>query len=753
MVEKRSKNFLAIVILAIAFAYRFFLLTMNTYPPGADIGLHESVINSISLGKTNFFWNAYHMGGGLSVTNPGYHIFTAFIISMTGLPDYLSQALVASFFSAFLVLVAFLIVRQIWSELAGFIVAILVTFSASDIIMLSWAGYPNIVTLALIPIVFYLFLQPSKISLTSYLAAASILISAIFLTHVFSALVFVTITVFAIAISAVFYKRTGITKKQALYWLMPIAAGFMLVSPYLINIVPIYFGSQGTIIGSGSETSQAVLETRLASLEIISLSLIAIFMFFVFSKYKDKKFPSITTILFASWLLVPTLATQSYLFNVYLDYQRFLYFLAFPAIVCIALIIASLPNALSRATQILRNSGKLKSNFKPTFKISKTAVTAILLSILIILVLLTPLFSLPNTGVSQANYFQVMNPTEYQAIQWVKANTTVGSVLVADAEFGWWLSGFGQRPTLSAVDPQYLILNHEIGPANVATNLLAADYIVNNGLIDVEQTGAYANGNIQQVLAVLNSSYVHSPVFTLNDSQISLLYRKNNLPQELNLTTFTQTRTTVQTNADEASFIVTRENQLLTIIEEITIYKGVSFAQISFSLHSNSECVNFDWLQLPFQARGFPVQYGNSIGIIDNMLHEVNQIVFPQGELGNDVIMQQNPDSYQLTYNLQGNNTSTISFFVGLSQFKPENENDQTSYWNSLIENGSSNYLEKISNSPLNCFDYQAAIQQYDISYIVLRNFDSIARFSDDPMFALVFKNDQVTIFKVIKTS
>lgn len=117
MVQEKSKHLLLLAILALAFTYRFFLLTMNTFPPGADIGLHESIIKSITSGKTNFFWNNYHMGGGLSVTNPGYHIFTAFMINMTGLPDYLAQALVASFFSAFIVVCAFLIVRQIWGDL------------------------------------------------------------------------------------------------------------------------------------------------------------------------------------------------------------------------------------------------------------------------------------------------------------------------------------------------------------------------------------------------------------------------------------------------------------------------------------------------------------------------------------------------------------------------------------------------------------------------------------------------------------
>ncbi len=751
MVEKSRKNLFLFIILAIAFVYRFFLVTMNTYPPGADIGLHQSVIASITSAKPSFFWNYYQMGGGLSATNPGYHIFAAFMISMTELPDYLAQALVASFFSAFLVLCSFLIVRQVWSELAGFVVAVFATFSAGDIIMLGWAGYPNIVALTLISVVFCLFLQPSKLSSKSYVAVASILVSALFLTHVFSGLIFVGITLLTLFICGVFSKQTGLSKNQAFFWLMPICVGFLLVSPYLINVFPIYFGSQGTIIDAAAKTSQAVLQTRLAPLEIICLSLVPVFLFFVFSKYKKAKFLSVPAILFTSWLLVPALGTQSYLFGVYLDYERFLYFLALPAFICLSLVITSLPNALSWAVQVLQKATKLKINFKPASKVSKKAATTFLIATLVVLVLFTPLFSLPNTGVAQANYFQVMNPSEYKAIQWVKANTSVGSICVADAEFGWWLSGFAQRPTLSAVDPQYLILQHEVGPATVATNLLTADYIVDNGLIEVQQAGAYSKDNTHEVLADLNSSYVHPPVFILNDTQISLLYRENGLPQQLSVAGFTQTSTMVESNVNNASFIVTRENNLLKITEQITVYKGVGFAQISFAFQSNDSSVNFDWLQLPFQARGFPDQSGNSIGIIDNVLHEVNQIVFPSGELGNNVIMEQNSNSYQLSYNLQGNATSTISFFVGLCQFNVQADINQTN-WNNLIDNNSKKYLDKTSNQPLNYFDYQTAIKDWKISYIAIRDLKQIPRFSDDPMFTLVFKNDQAAVFKVNKS-
>jgi hypothetical protein len=189
----------------------------------------------------------------------------------------------------------------------------------------------------------------------------------------------------------------------------------------------------------------------------------------------------------------------------------------------------------------------------------------------------------------------------------------------------------------------------------------------------------------------------------------------------------------------------------LNITEEITIFKGVSFAKISFVLQNETDYVNYDWLQLPFQSRGFPLQYANSIAIVDNIIHELSQVVLPEGKLGSDVLMQENPDFYELIYNLQGNSTAEISFFVGLCQFNPDFEN-QVDYWNSLIENNSKSYLDKISDLPLNCFDYQAAIRDWNISYIVIRDFESIPRFSDDPMFALVFKNDQVAIFKIIKS-
>ncbi len=128
--------------------------------------------------------------------------------------------------------------------------------------------------------------------------------------------------------------------------------------------------------------------------------------------------------------------------------------------------------------------------------------------------------------------------------------------------------------------------------------------------------------------------------------------------------------------------------------------------EVSLIMQGNSGAANFDWLQLPFQSRGFPVQYANSIAIVDNTLHVLNQIVFPQSQLGRDVSMQENPNAYELICNLEGNSTAQVNFFVGLSHFNPDYEITQTGYLNNLIQNNTATYRDSVSDLALNCFDY-----------------------------------------------
>ena len=150
----------------------------------------------------------------------------------------------------------------------------------------------------------------------------------------------------------------------------------------------------------------------------------------------------------------------------------------------------------------------------------------------------------------------------------MQENTLDDSVCVAEAEFGWWLSGFGKRPTLSAVDPQYLILQREFEPALVASNLLRANYLVDNGLLQIEQQGTHSNDDAHKIYAIMDDSIIKPLVFSLNDSQISLLYRYNDVPKEIKMGDFAHINTQVVKDGNSTSFIIIRENDDFRITQE-----------------------------------------------------------------------------------------------------------------------------------------------------------------------------------------
>ena len=295
MSKTLRNNLLLFLVLVFSFIYRVALMLRETFPPGADIGLHNSIIHSITQGgSTNFLWNSYHMGGGSSVTFPGYHIFVSYIILLTGTPDYVAHALVVSMFSALIVLVAFLLTRKIWNASAALIVAFLVAVSRFDIEMLMWGGYPNVITLMLIPLAFYLFIEKAKFSTLPFLIVTSLVCGSIFLTHSLSSVLFIAIIVATVFFGVIFARRMGERRTSLLTWLLPLVLGALFISPFLIQVAPAYLGSDAAAFTGGvADIRQALLSTKLLPLEIVVPLFVFVFLYFLFSKYYKGKYLTI----------------------------------------------------------------------------------------------------------------------------------------------------------------------------------------------------------------------------------------------------------------------------------------------------------------------------------------------------------------------------------------------------------------------------------------------------------------------------
>ena len=751
---------LLLLIFVFAFIYRIVLMLWQRYPPGADIGLHNSVINSITQsGNTNFLYDFYQMGGGLSLTFPGYHIFASAILMMTGMSDYVAQAVMVSFFSSLIVLCAFLITKKVWNESAAFIVAFLVAVSRFDIEMLMWAGYPDVITLFLIPLTFYLFLQRERFSLTPFLISTSIMVGSIFLTHSLSSVVFVGITLVTVFFAMIAPKTFNTTRKNVFYWLLPMVGGALLVSPFIANAIPAYLSANSTLTGI-SVINQAVLAERIVPITWVLAIAACLLPYFLLSKKYKGHFLSLPTFLLIMWLLVPLVLTQGYLYGLIVDYNRFLYFLILPVIILFAMMIdhgsAYFAKLIDSSRHLIAQAERFKKGtHKWASKISyvltrKRIYLIFLFSFLILLLLYLPIFANPSEAVGIQSFYQVMSNPGYQAMQWTKQNTPPGSVFVSDAEYGWWFGGFAERPTLSAVSPEFLTVGREVAPAQVATNLLDTDYIIDNGYIQVKEDGGYIGRHNPLFVADLNWTYYPFPFLQFNSNQITLSYQDAGSVQSTDVTQIPVTNMQlVGAQTSSPSIVVNKGNCDFNYSEILTVSQGVRFANMTIVVQSNNQNVTLDWLNFLMNSAGqYEQPFGNTLAILDVPLKECCQLIFAQNQPQISPLNSEYPSLTQLTYNLQGKSTIEIQVLVGLYIVSVNDLNSQSSLDQTLAANIQDAQTPTVS-LPMTTFDYLAAIKANNISYIANRDPDTNQKYYADPAFSLVFINNDVAIFKV----
>jgi len=770
MFKVSNKYLLLFIVLAFSFVYRMLLMHWATYPPGADIGLHESIIHSITAsGNTNFLWNSYQMGGGLSLTFPGYHIFVSHIILITGLPDYLAHSLVVSFFSSLIVLCAFLITRKVWGEATAFIVAVLVAISRFDVEMLMWGGYPNVIPLMLIPLIFYLYLERERFSLVPFIATTTLLSAAIFLTHSLSAVMFVGITFSTVVLVAIFSKRARVTKTRLLIWLLPLFLGAILVSPFLAEAVPAYLGANAeTFTGGVADIRLALLSTRVLPLEWVIPLLACVIFFFLFSKKYRGNFLTVPAFLLTLWIWIPMLFTQGYLVGLYTDYNRFLYYIILPVIILIALgidhgagffarIIDTYLSFTKKTPQTITNATKTRSRVRSHLT-RKNIYAGFVLGFLMLSFLFVPIFLTPFQGVTIQSFYQTMTDPGYEAMQWARQNTPVGSVFVSDALYGWWFSGFAERPTLSAVDPQYLTLAREFEPAKVAKSLLDTDYMIDNGLIQVREDGGYIGRHNPMFLAKLNWTYFPYSFLNFNNSKTRIQYRIDGSLQFLYLDQLPVKEMRIENDTDHATIIVTKGNDFFNYTELTTVYKGSSFVNMTITIESAVNEVSLDWLDFTVNSKGkVQALQNNTIALLDEGVKAFSQLIFNKEQPNVDLVNPENPCIFALDYNLQGKAKveiqmaiSTYSVSDNLEIYQSQERKDQ--YFNHILTNNLNSYQEQIPDSPsLDVFDYQKAVNNWNISYIACRDSEIIPKFAKDPAFSLVFINNDVAIFMVKK--
>lgn len=771
MFTASKKHLLLFLIVVFSFVYRMLLLHWQAFPPGADIGLHNSIIHSITAScNTNFLWNYYHMGGVTSLTFPGYHIFASYIIFMTGMPDYFAHTLVASLFSSLIVLCAFLITRNVWGESASYVVAFLVAISRFDIELLMWGGYPNVITLLLIPLVFYLCLEKARFSSGSFLVTTALLSGAIFLTHSLSSVMFFSITAATVVVISLLSKKVGVPKTRLLIWLAPLLLGVIIVFPFLLKIAPEYLGiGAEPFTGAVAAIRLAMLATRKLALELVLALLICVPFFLVFSRILKGKFFTVPAVLFSMWVLVPAVLTQGFLFGLYVDYHRFLYFIVLPILILIAISIDSVALllsskikthssnsssfALNRTSQTKNHDLRLKRRLPHLT--SKNVYSLVIVTFIIVTFLIAPIFLPPYEGVKMSGFYQVTTEPSYDAIQWIRQHAPVGSILVSDALYGWWVSGFAQRPTLSAVSPQFLTLASEVEAAEIAKNLLDTNYVIDNGLIQVREDGGYMGRHNPAFSVLRHDNPFPYQFFHFNSGNTRIYFSNGGIGDSINLLQVPVTDMFMEEGEDYASIVLRRQNAFFNLTQKTTVYQGVKFVNMTITIDSADENITIYGIRFIFQVKEptiseendepEPLRYVHineqTMVIIDDNVNVYGQLIFTkqQPEVTD---IKDDLSNVELHYNL-GEGPQQIEMFVGIFQIKLEELNDL----NNMLTDNIDSYAEKKENFPLQVFDYQKALRDNQISYILCRDSAVTPKFAKDPVFSLVFANEEVAIF------
>ncbi len=766
---KISKTYLVLsLIVVFAFLYRILLMLREGYPPSADLGLHNSVIYSITQGgNTNFLWNFYHMGAGISLTFPGYHIFVSYIMLLTGFPDCLVHALVASLFSSLIVLVSFLITQKVWSTSAALIVAFLVAFARFDIEMLMWGGYPNVVTLMLIPLTFYIFLQQAKFSLPNYLVLTSLISGSILLTHSLSAAIFVTIVFITVIIALVFAKRFDMKRTQPILWILPIIIGAIIISPFIMQAIPTFLNAnQGGLFGDAVDVRLATISTQSVAIDFIFPLIFYVILIFIFLRKSTGKFFSISAFLLSLWILIPAIGSQSHLIGFYTDYNRFRYFVYLPVIILFGVVFDYTSGFFAKAIDIklfkMASSSNHRGIIHKLLSFMRPALSHKPLYVLFVIVLLiyslfsSSLFLEPSKGIEMQSFYQIMDDPSYEAMEWIKNYTSPSSIIAADSVYGWWIPGFTQRQTLSGQEPQYLIVSREYEPAKNVRYLLDTNFLLDNGLIQVREDGGHIGRYNPLFLAKIENSYFPYKIFHFNTEEIMVQYRINNELYNFSISELSLTDMYLEQNNQSATIVIARTNSFFTILQTTTVYQGVRFANMTFTIEPTHQGISIDWVKFYLDAK-YAKYYEatNYFAFIDEQLNIGAQLIFTQNQPTINKLHGESSQPPHLQYTFNNNSTKKIEMFIGTFQIDPIKLEDETctEYIYAILSNNVQSYHNSIAADPIDTFSYEKFLSEWNISYIVVRDPEVTYRFRNDPLFSLVFVNEEVAIFKVARTT
>ncbi len=692
------------------------------------------------------------MGGEPLITPPGFHFFVSILILLAGMPLLFAQLITAAFFSSFIVIPAYLISRRIWRNYSeGLLAAVFSAISALSLEMISWGGYTNVLSLVLIVLIFYLFLryldQPNRF----YLLMGILFFGSLIITHTFTLFVFFPILILYFVLLLI-GKCQKIKEMKILdtlrFFLASVALGILAVLPWILRVLSFYIGAsaEGVLLGGLEDNRNLILANRSVSPLILTLIIVLIPIFFMF-KASRKKFVDSEGLLLVAWFLVPIILTQAYIFGIFTDYSRFMYFIDFPAVIIISAGLFYLFKYLSIA---INKFSRIKWN-----QIKKTVSAIIFTTSIFIFIALSPWSIFPDEALEQqVKFYTTIQKPEATAMKWIQNRTPESAVLVADHFYGWWLSGIGKRTTLSAASLELLLYSHELEVAKSAQLLLDTNYYFDNGIIQVRDKGAYVSERDTEFSIKLWNGESF-PIFNIKEEGLVFWYIIHTDGKEINgirkvAEMETVGKPTIVKDENFATLIVQYEDELFSINRTLVIRRGVRFTEMSYDIEVKD-----------FQTNLYNVWLTTYVGE-GNMTHDESelwygfyhenqicgQVIF-KGDIPSQIeYIEKEPQRVETLFICPRQRRLNIKTLIGVFDA-------QDISWPEEVKEKYLEFLEshekKETIAPLTVWEYMEMIEKYGISFVVCRDQQRYLKFSEDPNFRFILNNGNVAIFQVVR--
>jgi hypothetical protein len=684
------------------------------------------------------------MGGEPLTNQPGYHLFASFIVIFTGMPILAAQMLIAAFFSSFAVFPAYLFSKKIWrNNSAGFLAAFFVAVSSLSLEMLGWGGYPNVISLLLISIIFYLFLKNNEQPYRSNFFVAALLFGSLLFTHLlsffvlFSVLILYTILLFVS--NALTHTRTKSLKITRLF-LISTALGALFVSPWLLRVSSFYLdmASKGVFLGGMEENRTLILTYRSIDISILILSGAVVLMFFMFKASREKYLDG-ESLLLITWYLAPLLLTQSYIVSIITDYPRFIYFVDFPSLIILS---AALFYLFRYASVTIKKYAVGKLN-----RYEKTASKIALPAFLLVAYLTLPLAITPMQAVVKTDFYTTINNPEAKAMEWIQQRTANSAILVSDHLYGWWLSGVSKRSTLSAVSPEFLLYPNEITVGKSALMLLDTDYYVDNGLIQIREDGGYIARHNPSFAIETREGY---PRYLLhfNEGEATIFFQQKHIRGTVDLSELNTTEARwILRDENSAVLAITRENNLFKVEKKIEVNRGVRFAELSYEIRTRDNETSIDWVRFMLHIIDGRIVFNQSmLGLYDPYEKVCGQVIFKENYPEVKTYTIERMSSAEVLYTNKEDSFIKIKFLVGVFDAEKMTYQEVLAAYDEFLRNPQ----QITTNLPIITWDYLEMIKRSNVSYIVCRERGMYPKFSNDPNFQVVYNSVEVAIFKVI---